>query len=60
MWKTFPFRIPEENIYELSEQLTDDEKIKIIDHLYNLGYIQTKGTFWDAIIDREFENSFLL
>ncbi|MDP2682320.1 MAG: SIR2 family protein [Deltaproteobacteria bacterium] len=58
MWKTFPFQIPKENIYELSEQLTDDEKIKIIDHLYNLGYIQTKGTFWDAIIDRELEDSF--
>jgi len=58
MWKTFPFRISEENIYELSEQLTNDEKIKIIDHFYNLGYIQTKGTSWNAIIDREFSNSF--
>jgi tetratricopeptide (TPR) repeat protein len=58
MWKTFPFRILEENIYELSEQLTDDEKGRIIDHFYNLGYVQTKGTFWDDIIDRNFENSY--
>ncbi len=57
MWKTFPFRIPEENIYELSEQLTDDEKLRIINHFYNLGYIQTKGAFWDNIIEKEFENS---
>jgi tetratricopeptide (TPR) repeat protein len=58
MWEKFPFQIPEGNIYELSEQLTDDEKVKIIDHLYNQGYIQTKGVFWDDIIDKDFENSY--
>jgi len=58
MWEKFPFRIPEGNIYELSEQLTDDEKGRIIDHLYNLGYVQAKGVFWDNIIDQSFENSY--
>jgi len=58
MWKTFPFSIPKENIYEISELLTDDEKKKIIDHFYNLDYIQTKGEFWDTIMEREFESSF--
>jgi len=58
MWETFPFQILEENIYELSEQLTDDEKIRIIDHFYNLGYVSTKDIFWDDIIDRSFENSY--
>lgn len=58
MWKACPFRLPEENIYELSEQLTNDEKSRIIDHFYRLGYVQTNGTFWDDIIDKEFENSF--
>lgn len=58
MWETFPFRIQEENVYEFSEQLTDDEKIRIIDHFYNLGYVSTKGAFWDDIIDRSFENSY--
>jgi DNA replication protein DnaC len=58
MWGNFPFRIPEENIYELDEELDNQEKIKIIDHFYNLGYIQTKDILWDDIIEREFENSF--
>jgi len=58
MREKFPFRIPEENIYELNEQLTDNEKNRIIDHFYNLGYIQTKGISWDDIIVREFENSY--
>ena len=58
MWKTHPFRIYEENIYELNEQLTDTEKIRIIDHFYNLGYVPTKGAFWDDILTRSFENSY--
>lgn len=58
MWKACPFQISEENFYELSEQLTNNEKEGIIDHFYKLGFIQTKGTFWDDIIDKEFENSF--
>ena len=58
MWKTCPFQLREENLYELSEQLTDNEKKRIIDHFYKLGFIQTKGIFWDDIIDKEFENSF--
>lgn len=58
MWKTFQFRILEECIYELSEQLNNDEKVRIIDHFYNLGYIQVKGTFWNDLINKEFENSF--
>ncbi|MFH1935820.1 MAG: SIR2 family protein [Pseudomonadota bacterium] len=57
-WKTFTFRIHEKNVYELDEELNDQEKSKIIDHFSDLGYIQIKGTFWDDIIEREFENSF--
>ncbi len=58
MWKIFSFRIPEENIFELDEELNDQEKSRIIDKFYDLGYIPTKGTFWDDIIQRNFENSF--
>jgi hypothetical protein len=58
MWKAFPFRILEENIYELDEELNDQEKDRIITHFYDLGYIDSKGTFWDDIIEQEFENSF--
>ncbi|MFX0139216.1 MAG: SIR2 family protein [Candidatus Hodarchaeota archaeon] len=58
IWKTYPFQIPKENIFELSEQLSIYEKERIIDHLYELGFISTKGIFWDNIIDKEFENSF--
>jgi len=53
-----PFRIAEENVYELDEELNDEEKRGIIEHFYDLGYIQTKGTFWDDIVQDEFENSF--
>ncbi len=58
MWNTFPFTIPRDNLYELDEQLNDKEKQGIVEHFYNLGYITTRGTFWDDIIEREFENSF--
>ncbi len=58
MWKSFPFSIPKNNKYELSECLTENEKSNIIDHFYNLGYIHTKGEFWDNIIDSDFENSY--
>ncbi|MBN2314479.1 MAG: SIR2 family protein [Sedimentisphaerales bacterium] len=56
--KKHPFRIAEENVYELDEELSDEEKGGIIEHFYDLGYIQNKGTFWDDIIQDEFENSF--
>jgi len=58
MWKTFPFTIPIKNLYELDEQLNDQEKSGIVEHFYRLGYIPTIGTFWDDIIERDFENSF--
>ncbi len=58
MWEKFPFRLPNENIFELDEELSDGEKTKIIDHFYNLGYIQTKGVYWNDRINKEFENSF--
>lgn len=58
MWKTFPFKISKDNLYELDEQLNDQEKGGIVEHLYKLGYIPTIGTFWDDIIERDFENSF--
>jgi len=57
-WKTFKFNLPEEDVYELDEQLTLTEKKRIVEHFYNLGYIQTKGAFWDDIIDRTFANSY--
>jgi len=57
-WKLNKFRIDEENVYELDEELNDQEKVRIIDHFYNLGYIQIKGTFWDNYFQRDFENSF--
>ncbi len=60
MWRNFPFRLPEENIYELEERLSDvgDEKSRIIEHFHALGYIPAKGTFWDDIVDHEFDASF--
>jgi len=58
MWKTFQFRMPKENIYELDEELNDKEKGRIIDKFYDLGYISNKGLFWNDIIQRNFENSF--
>lgn len=56
--KIYPFRIPKENVYELEEELNYKEKGEIIEHLYDLGYIQTKGIFWDHIIQKVYENSF--
>lgn len=57
-WNLNKFRIDEENVYELDEELNDQEKGGIIDHFYDLGYIQIKGTFWDNYFQRDFENSF--
>ena len=58
MEKQFLLRIADENIYELNEQLVVDEKKRIIDHFYTLGYIQTKEGSWDDIFDKTFENSY--
>lgn len=58
MWQAFPFMLRKDNLYELDEQLNDQEKRGIIEHFYNLGYIATTGTFWDDIIERDYENSF--
>ena len=58
MWEAFPFTIRKDNLYELDEQLNDQEKSGIVEHFYNLRYIPTMGTFWDDIIERDFENSF--
>jgi hypothetical protein len=57
-WKDFPFRVSKENIYELDEKLSAREKIRIVDHLYELDYIPTKGTDWEDRIDKTFESSF--
>ena len=57
MQKSFPFNIPSDNIYELDEKLSDIEKVNIIDHFFNLGYVNSKGPFWDDIIKKEYENS---
>ena len=58
MWDTFAFRIHPDNIYPLNEELDEEEKSRIIEHLYDLGYVSVKGVFWNDIIDREFESSF--
>ena len=58
IWSTFSFRIDKKNIFELPEKLSESEKSRIIEHLYNLKYIKAKGEFWDKIIDQEFEESF--
>ncbi len=52
------FAIGSEDIFELGEQLTSDEKVNIIEHFYQLGYISTKGTHWNYIIDNNYENYF--
>jgi tetratricopeptide (TPR) repeat protein len=57
-WRDFPFRIQKENIYELDEKLSEREKSRIVDHLCELKYISTKGTYWDDLIDKTFESSF--
>ena len=57
-WQEFPFKLLEDNIYEIDENLTEKEKGEIIDHLYKLGYIETKGIFWNDIIEKSFERSF--
>lgn len=58
MWRAFPFMVRKDNLYELDEQLNDQEKSGIVEHFYNLGYIPTIGTAWDDIIEQDFENSF--
>jgi len=58
MLHSFPFKILSENIYELNEQLTQSEQKQIIEHFFELGYIQTRGTFWNEIIEKTFENSY--
>lgn len=58
MWSLFPFKIHENNVYELEENLSDQEKSEVIEHFYRLGYVHTKGTFLEDIINKEYENSF--
>ena len=57
MLSKFPIRISDENTYELDEQLTDLEKVRIIDHFSDLGYIIKGQTFWEDMIEQEFKNS---
>lgn len=57
MYKTFPFKLPEENIYELNEQLSNNEKIQVTDHFYKLGYLPYKSTYWEDMIEKDFQNS---
>lgn len=52
------FTVASEDIFELGEQLISDEKVNIIEHFYQLGYISTKGAHWNNIIDKNYENSF--
>jgi hypothetical protein len=58
IWKTFQFNILEENIYELNENLDAEEKTSVVDHFHNLGYIATKGAFWDDIIAKYYNDSY--
>lgn len=56
--KEFPFKMQKDNIYELNEQLSDSEEERIIEHLYNIGFVQTKGDFWKSIVETNFDNSY--
>jgi tetratricopeptide (TPR) repeat protein len=50
--------LPEEDVFRVEEELSPDEKRRIVRHLYNLRYLDTPDTTWDSIIDTEFESSF--
>lgn len=56
--ESMSIRIPDESVFYLSEYLSDDEKVRIIEHFYSLEYIQSKGAYWDELIDLDFENSY--
>jgi tetratricopeptide (TPR) repeat protein len=44
--------------FRIDEQLSQNEKVRIVRHLYGLGYLSTPDSAWDNIIETEFESSF--
>ena len=53
-----PITLKNNDIFELNEDLTDNEKSSIIDHFFKLGYVDTRDIAWDDIINRSFGNSY--
>ncbi len=58
IWNTFPFKISKKNIYTFNEKLSKNEKTNIVNHFFDLGFIPSNGSFWDDIIDSNYENSY--
>jgi hypothetical protein len=57
MWAMNQFRIPKDDIYELDEALDDDEKPRMVEHLFKLGYIPNQDAVWENTIQKEFGSS---
>lgn len=50
--------VHEEDVFRIDEELDSEEKVRIVKHLYDLGYLDTPDTTWDTLIETEFESSF--
>jgi len=50
--------LPDEDVYELDESLTGQERSRIVEHFRGLGYISNAAVSWESIIEKQFENSF--
>jgi len=50
--------VPGESTISISEKLNESEKKRIVDHLFNLGYLRALDIEWDQLISEEYERSF--
>lgn len=52
------FKIRDFDTYIINEKLTNNEEGRLIDHLYNIGYLPVKDIFWKELVKQVYEDSF--
>lgn len=57
-FESYNIQIKNENIFDFGEQLTEDEKSRVIKHFTNLGYIPSIDLDWEYVLEKDFENSY--
>ena len=58
MYSQNPFSLPSEDIYEMSERLTDQERSNLVAHLRQLGFLMAASISWEDYIKNALEDSF--
>ena len=58
MYNQNPFGLPARDIFEVPEKLTDQERSNLVEHLYQLGYLQAASIYREDYIRIGLEDSF--